>query len=391
MILVDHPYVSDDLLRTIKENNFKIVSTKEARKLISDDALNWISEPEAKSIFSENPDSLIYTNSENSISWIENNLASSKLPGQVKVFKNKILFRELLQEHYPKYFFKAVKYSDLRTLNIEGIKFPFIVKPAVGFFSIAVHKVNTENEWSQALDKIDQELEALQGIYPKEVINISEFIIEENIDGDEFAIDCYFDSEGEPVVLMILHHVFSSANDVGDRVYSTSKEIIEKHLNNIESFLKIIGNKADLKNFPAHIEVRIDKEGKINPIEVNPIRFGGWCTTGDLAPYAFGFNSLEYYLRGKKPDWSKILATRKGKKWSIIVLDNNSGIKASEIKSFDYDYLLRDFENPRSLRKVDYAKYSVFGFLFTETTKGNEEELSRILGSSLKEYIRIKN
>lgn len=59
----------------------------------------------------------------------------------------------------------------------------------------------------------------------------------------------------------------------------------------------------NLKNFPAHIEIRIDKNGNINPIEVNPLRFGGWCTTGDISWYAYGFNSYEYFLKGKKPDW----------------------------------------------------------------------------------------
>ena len=56
---------------------------------------------------------------------------------------------------------------------------------------------------------------------------------------------------------------------MSDRVYSTSKEIIEKYQNQIQDFLEIIGEKANLKNFPAHLELRIDEKGRINPIEVN--------------------------------------------------------------------------------------------------------------------------
>ncbi len=390
MIIIDKPFVSEFLIKTIRENNFQIISTLEARNMISDKSLNWITEKEAKSIIKKTPNYPIYINSENTISWIEKNFSSSNLPNQIQVFKNKIKFRELLKDSYPNYFFRGVKFEELRSLNIEEMKFPFIIKPAIGFFSIAVHKVDKPTEWNQVLDKIEYEIKKMQGLYPKEVIDITDFIIEDCIEGEEYAIDCYFNKEGEPVVLNILHHIFSSEKDVSDRVYSTSKEIMEKYKNEILDFLKTIGVKANLKNFPAHVEVRIDNEGKINPIEVNPLRFGGWCTTGDLSWYAYGVNSYEYFLNGKRPDWEEIFKTRKEKKYSIIVLDNNSGIKENDIEYFDYEQLLKDFEKPMSLRKVDFNEYSFFGFLFTETTCGNEKELNRILTSNLREYIKVK-
>ena len=52
--------------------------------------------------------------------------------------------------------------------------------------------------------------------------------MEEYVEGEEYAIDCYFDEKGEVVILNILHHKFSSGRDTSDRVYSTSKEIILK-------------------------------------------------------------------------------------------------------------------------------------------------------------------
>lgn len=390
MILIDKPYVSDFLVKTIKENNFEIVATKTASNLIPDKTLNWITEEEAKLSLKKNPETAIYTNSENTINWIQNNAVSSNLPGQIEVFKNKVKFRELIKDSFPDYFFKGVRFEDLRKLNVEELQFPFIIKPAVGFFSIAVHKVDTPVEWFQVLDKIDAENKNSKDLYPKEVLNVTDFIIEEYIAGEEYAIDCYFDSEGKPVVLNILHHIFSSDKDVSDRVYSTSKEIIEKYQNQIHDFLKIIGEKANLRNFPAHVELRINGEGRINPIEVNPLRFGGFCTTADLTWFAYGINSYEYFFQSKKPDWDEIFKTRKGKKYSIIVLDNNSGFEASEIESFDYEKLLKDFEKPLDLRKLPLNEYPVFGFLFTETNFGNEQELMQILGSDLKKYIRLK-
>lgn len=390
MIIIDKPYVSDFLIKTIKENNFQIISTVNAREMIVDNSLNWISEEEAINKLKEDPSTKIYTNSENSIAWIEKNLSFSELPRQIQTFKNKIKFRELLKTSFPNYFFKGIKYNEIRNLDIKDFKFPFIIKPAVGFFSIAVHKVDKADDWNKVLDKIDIEIERLSGMYPTEVIDMNDFIIEEYIRGDEYALDCYFDSEGKPVILNILHHVFLTENDVNDRIYTTSEEIIFRWHSEILEFLVDIGKKVNLKNFPAHIEIRIEKNGKINPIEVNPLRYGGWCTTGDISWFAYGINSYEYFLKGKKPNWKEIFKTRKNKKYSNIVLDNNSGILEEDIKSFDYDLLLKDFEKPLDLRKVDFVKYTVFGFLFVETENGNEEELDRILSSNLRKYITLK-
>lgn len=391
MILIDKPYISDFLIRTIKKNNFKIVATKEAQQMISDESLNWISEKDAIQFVKQNPNSPIYSNSENIISWVEKNLNNTKLPNQIQVFKNKIKFRELLQNVYPNYFFKGIKFEDLDTISIQDLKFPFIIKPAIGFFSLGVHKVDEPLEWSTILTKIKQEITEIKGFYPTEVLDTNYFIIEECIEGDEYAVDCYFNKDGNPIVLNILHHVFSSGKDVSDRIYNTSKNIIEDNLQRIEEFLQILGKKASLNNFPVHVEVRINNSGTVTPIEVNPLRFGGWCTTGDLSGYAYGINSYEYFLNGKKPNWKEILKTRKNKIYSIILLDNNSGIETTKIESFNYEQVLKDFENPLSLRKVNFNEYPIFGILFTETTTGNEQELNKILTSNLKRYIQVKN
>ncbi|NOX47385.1 MAG: ATP-grasp domain-containing protein [Chlorobi bacterium] len=390
MILIDKPYVSDFLIETIKKNNFQIISTTVAREMIQDNSLNWISGEKAKQIIKSNPKTRIYTNSENSISWIEKNLAFSNLPAHIQVFKDKIQFRELIKASYPNYFFQGVKFDELRKLNIAVIRFPIIVKPAVGFFSLAVHKVENRIDWPLVLDKIENEIGKLSDIYPKEVIDVTDFIIEEYIAGEEYAIDCYYDNSGKPIVLNILHHIFSSGDDVSDRVYSTSKEILYRHSGKIQEFLELIGIKVGLKDFPAHVEVRIDNKGKLFPIEVNPLRYGGLCTTGDLTWYAYGFNSYECFLNNIRPDWEQIFNTRGNKKYSIIVLNNNSGIRENDIAGFDYELLLKDFKKPLSLRKVDFRKYLVFGFLFIETRLGNDEELTQILTSDLRKYIMIK-
>lgn len=390
MILLDYPYVSGFLIDTIVSNQFPVVATLEAKEILKDRKINWINEADAIAQLKNNPLMPVYTNSENSIAWIQQNLQGTRLPEMIETFKNKYKFRQLIQQAYPDYFFRSISLKELRNTDISDFKFPFIIKPSVGFFSIAVHKVDKKEDWLEIVRKIEKQIEKTKSLYPKEVVSNTDFIIEEYIRGEEYAFDCYFDQDGKPTILNVLHHVFTSEYDVSDRVYSSSEEVIKRLHQPIMDFLLMVGSKVELKNFPLHIEIRETSPGKINPIEVNPMRFGGWCTTADLTWFAYGINSYEYFFSSKKPNWDKVFEGRKDKKYSLILLDNQSDVAQEDIAYFDFDAIAKDFENPLHVRKVNMDKFGVFGFLFTETSKENERELTEILHSDLKKYMVLK-
>lgn len=388
MFLIDKPFASEFLIETIRNNNYKIIATKVAKELIDDDSLEWVDEEKAISILKSNPTIPIYSNSENALSWIAQNNAESELSNQIKNIKDKVKFRGLLKDLFPDFYFKKLRIDEIHTLSSEDITYPFVIKPAIGFFSIGVHIVKNEVDWIAAKNEL--QLEKLKSIFPESVLNTSNFIIEEFIQGEEYAIDHYYDNKGKVVLLNVMHHLFSSGTDTSDRIYSTSKETIAKHKIAIESLLNKIGKQLHLKNFPAHAEVRIDENGKIVPIEINPLRFGGFCTTGDLLGITLGFNSYKCFIENKKPDWETIFKGKETEIFSIVILDNNSGIKPSDIASFNYSKLKNDFENPVLIRELDINNYPVFGFVFTESSSNNGKELNDILTSDLKKYILLK-
>lgn len=390
MIAIGKPYISDFMMETLLKGHYPVIVTAEAKALIKGNQVNWISQSEARERLKKSPALKIYTNSENTLGWFEKNAKQSPLLEKVKLFKNKLKFRELLLDIYPDYHFQGIGFNELRSLDAGQLDYPLVIKPAVGFISVAVHRVENPLDWKRVLDLIDREVKAWEGTYPQEVVNTSEFILEECIEGEEYAIDCYFNQQGEPVILNILQHIFTSNSDVSDRVYSTSEPIINQQKEQVQAFLEMIGGKTDLANFPLHLEVRIDQNGQLMPIEINPLRFGGWCTTGDLNWYASGINSYDYFFKEMQPDWDEIFRTRKDKIYSVILLNNNSGLSEKQIESFDYELIYRDFERVLELRKVDFRTYGLFGILFVETSLGNEKELSRILTSDLRNYIHLR-
>ena len=96
------------------------------------------------------------------------------------------------------------------------------------------------------------------------------------------------------------------------------------------------------------------------------------------------------YFHQKRPDWNEALRDKGGKRYSIIVLDNSTGVEGNRITAFDYGRLLSQFEKPLELRKINYREYPIFGFLFTETSEDNVSELERILKSDLREFVFIE-
>jgi len=297
--------------------------------------------------------------------------------------KNKVKFRELLKEIYPEFFFKEVKLKDLKVLDFGTLPLPFIIKPSVGFFSVGVYTITNQDDWNNAINNIFANTQEWKKSYPDNVVGNSTFVLEEYINGEEYAVDAYYDENGKAVILNIMKHDFSSISDVSDRLYYTGKEIIEDKLSTITNFLNEANKHIQAKNFPLHAEVRID-DNRIMPIEFNPMRFAGWCCT-DLVYFAFGFRTYDYYFNNIKPDWDHLLQGKENKLFTLIVLDKPEDFQCGD--NFDYNKLCAMFGKVLSIRKLDYQKHPVFGFLFTETYLNDRRGLDYIIKLDLNEFI----
>ncbi len=380
MFLLNQPYVSPLLKDTIKKNKYRVVKNNFTTDfedyeflLNSEDAVNFLKNNEYK----------VYSNSEDSIEWITKNLAFTDIPSKIEIFKNKVKFRNLLKSLYPDFYYKEVSLKELKTLDKKTLKYPFVLKPAVGFLSFGVYPVRNEKEFEIVINNLDKDIEKVKGFFPLEVVNTSSFIIEEMINGNEFAIDIYYNREGEAVILNIFKHPFVNEKDVTDRLYYTSKEIINTHIPKFQPLLDEIGEKANLKNFPIHIEVRMDKD-KIIPIEVNPMRFAGWCDT-DLAYFAYGINIYEYYMDDKKPNWNEILKDKQDELYYFTAAEMPNNVNNKDVKNFNYQKYLSNIQNPLEIRKFDFKTKPLFACVFAKTN--GYDEINNILALDMNEFI----
>ena len=389
MFILEEPYVSDLLATTVAELGLPVLDTPMARRRLCGPLAVPLCADDVFAAAASRAGARLYSNSENAIGWIAEHLARSDLPRKIGLFKDKIAFRELVADLYPDYRFFGLPLRGLRAFDPSRLRTPFIVKPAVGFFSLGVHVVESAAAWPAVVALVEREVETFAAMYPDVVLGLDRFVVEEVIEGEELAVDAYFDADGAPVIIDIYAHLFVSADDVSDRVYLTSAETVARLGPPATEFLAELGRRARLADFPVHAELRIDEAGRVAPIEVNPMRFGGWCAT-DLAHFAYGVNPYRCYLLGERPDWTRIAAETAGRTTALIVSDLPSSVDLATIDSVDYERFAARFSKVLELRPTPFNRYPVFAFTFIDLPSDDLSELHEVLGADLREYLRMR-
>ncbi|MFT5698123.1 MAG: hypothetical protein ACI8ZB_000977 [Desulforhopalus sp.] len=385
MFIFDEPYISDIAMDYLIHSQQPVLPTSFSSKVMPS-GINFVSDDEARLLIEQSNNGWLYTNSENAIARIVDLLGSeSALMNKVQMFKNKLRFRVATEGFFPDIYFREISKDEIEPLAFDSIGRPFIIKPTVGFLSAGVYRVDNEYEWNDVKNEIIEKTNSGSDSFSKDVIDGSKFLIESIVEGVEYAIDAYFDDNNEPVILNILEHRFNGVHDMGDRLYVTSVDIIRKNFKNIEKFLKDIGSIDDFRGFPLHAEVRIDEEGVVRPIEVNPLRFAGWCST-DIAYYAFDINVYEYFIEKKRPFWDEIFKGKEGCEFAIAILEKNKVVP--ENCHFDYESLQASLTSLIAIRPIDYRNQPLFAFMFIKVDSGNSNELLELLTLDPQRYVK---
>ena len=388
MIIASGPYISDHFRNTVETNGWPVIDAGGAAAFGLGTSPQ-LSGPEGiQCVVDAAQNGRILTTGEHALGWVSEHLGESSDARAAALFKDKAAFRRKLKPLFPELAFRELTPEELQDFEPPAALYPFVLKPSVGFFSIGVHIVRHAQDWVTARSRIFEEVSGAGEHFPEHVLSETRFLLESYIEGEEYAVDASFDSSGEPVVYNILHHRYASGDDVSDRLYVSSRDIIETIMPDALHFLREINRDKAIRQFPLHAEFRRSPQGQLVPIEINPLRFGGWCTTGDFAHYAWGFNSYAYYMNGQQPDWDEVFKGRDNREYSLVVLDNSTGVPSEKIDQFNYDKLLQKFSRPLHLSRMDYREFPLFGFLFLETAVESAAELDWILRSDLSEFVK---
>lgn len=232
-------------------------------------------------------------NAEDAFPAFKVHFPNTKTTQLATLFKDKIAFRKHLARYHKNFYFKEFSFETLRTMDANAFPYPLIIKPAIGYSSVGVFRIDNAEHFIEVVEKLEH---TMCKTFDAPSLNKQRFLLESYISGQEFAIDMYYNTR-----------LFKDAHDMRDRIYYTSKETVERYLDSITAYLTELVTIFEIEEpIPLHIELRIDKRGNIMPIEINPLRFAGEGTT-ELGYFAYHINPYDYFFNNKKPDWPTLI------------------------------------------------------------------------------------
>lgn len=322
--------------------------------------------------FSQND--LVCITSEASIELVRQKMDDVTKKNAIGILKDKFKFREILNKINPDYKFKNLKFEQIESLKVETKS---VLKPTKGCFGTAVKTITKDTDLTQIAFEIKQELTRNSDVLSREVLSENEFILEDYIEGEEYAVDMFFDHLGEPHIVNIYHHPMPKIEAYLHMIYYTNKEVFDKIYDKAMKFFRELNVILKVKNFVMHGEFRYTKN-KLLPIEINSMRFGG-MGLGNLVYYSLGINPYECFKTGKTPDWNRIWGTKTHTDsiYAFFIAYNGTYVDTMQQKP-NIEKLKKEFSKVLHQELFDYQNQLAFGIFCLDETSPNLKKLLNI-------------
>ncbi|MFB7640640.1 ATP-grasp domain-containing protein [Peribacillus butanolivorans] len=384
MIILNEPIVSPILLKVLEKQQIPVLEHGRWRNTLSSEKLNI--QKDTEFFKSMEMGKRILTNSENGITLLGHFQPNSNEYIWSKLLKDKSQVRNLTKSLYPDFYFQEIDLSKISDMDKRQIPFPVVIKPNIGYSSVGVHKVKNEQDWDIAVSHLKEDLLHSDGLYDSTVVGSQTVLIEEWIQGEEYAIDGYFNQDGEPIILNAFKRLFKDDYDTSDRIYYTSKIAVNEIYDDALQFMKKVQTVLPLRNYPVHFEIR-KKGDRVIPIEINPLRFAGAGTT-DLGYHAYGMNMYEHYFLGTKPDWNRILEEMDDNIYSFFFAEVPLEINLEDVERINHIGLQNEFEHILEYRQLPFQNDRSMAIIFYRSEDLNKN--LKLLHLDLFPFLTIK-
>ncbi len=298
----------------------------------------------------------------------------------VSRLKNKVTCRQMLATIFPDFFFREIPVRDLPDIELTpGEK--YFVKPIKGYWGSAAFPVDAQTDRVGLMHEIEAQLAKRTNIFSEQVIAKDRLIVEEFLEGEEYAVDMFFDDSGQPVITNICHHPLPKKLDYLHVVYYTSYEVYRDLYPKFIGFFKALNKSLQAHSLPIHGEFKLHK-GQLTPIELNPLRFGS-DGFADLSFHAFGFNPFLYFAENRAPDWEALWKGREKKIFAFYLGYNGSDLDTVHYRP-DLRNFRRLFSHILSDTAMNYQDTLAFAVMYIE--EDSLERIHELLGVEFNEY-----
>ena len=287
--------------------------------------------------------------------------------------KDKFAFRQLLKSIYPEFYFKQCKLEELPS-EIPNNGSRYVIKPVKGCFGTGVRVVDGSVDVQILLAEIRVEMSKNILIFSSEVLTPDEFLIEAYVEGEEYAVDMFYDNYGKPIVTNVYHHPMPSNPAYLHMLYYASREIFEKVYGQAKEFFTKLNTLLTVTNLPIHSEFKM-QDGQLIPIELNSFRFGG-MGLANLGYHALGVNAYRRYIEDRESDWESVWRDRENI-YGFFIAYNGSTTDVAKSRP-DWERLREQFTRIILEVPFDYRTQLAFGILFVEEKKERLHEILKI-------------
>ena len=310
--------------------------------------------------------------SESSLDLLMGRLKDDSKINAILKLKNKYLFREILLQIYPNYKFQKINVAEIKSLKITEKS---VIKPVKGCFGTAVRVIEPNIDFLKLSIELQEEMQKNGAVFSDNVLSKEDFIVEQFIGGEEYAVDMFFNSEGEPCIVNIYHHPMPHNLAYLHMIYYSSKTIFDEIYDKAKYFFRELNKILKVKNFAMHSEFKLNDEQLI-PIEINSMRFGG-MGLGNMIFHAIGVNPYQYFLEEREPNWTAIWKGKEIDNFVYFIAYNalNKSLKDHEPNIIK---LKQKFSKVLLEKHFDYQKQLAFGIFCLQETNQNIKELLQI-------------
>jgi hypothetical protein len=290
----------------------------------------------------------------------------------IEVLKDKYEFRKIVADIYPDFKFQLVGVEEITHLKIDRKS---VIKPVKGCFGTAVREIVPQTDMEALKSELLEELNQNGAVLSEDVLSKEAFLVEQYIDGEEYAVDMFYDSKGVPCILNIYHHPMPENKSYLHMMYNSSKKAFDKIYVQAVAYFKSLNEILKVRNFAIHSEFKEDK-GSLIPVEMNTMRFGG-MGLGSMGYYAMGLNSYACFLNDTEPDWDAIWQGKEEDVFSYFIAYNAAGKSVLEYRP-NREKLKQQFSQVLLERSFDYQKQLTFGVYCLKETEERIGELLKI-------------
>ena len=290
----------------------------------------------------------------------------------IRLLKDKYAFRQMLGNLYPQYQYQLVKANDIQSLKIDRKS---IIKPVKGVFGTAVRMIDRDTDLANLSGELQSELLKNKSIFSDSVLSQDDFLVEQYIEGEEYAVDMFYNSVGDPCITNIYHHPIPANRSYLHVIYYSSKAVFDRIYTKAKDFFITLNKILNVTNLTIHSEFKLDDE-ELVPIELNSLRFGG-MGLGNLIFHALGVNPYLNFLNESEPDWQTLWDGKEQDIFTFFVAYNGATIDLTSHKP-NYKLLEQQFTKILSKQYFDYQHQLVFGIYCLKETKQNLSTLLKI-------------